>query len=236
MPCLPLSATSSNLTILSKALIERCVRGRDAQYDSATLTWQIQRQLAAALPTASLFLPCIFVAVLQTLIMMHLQPCGALGGTQPASYLSYKGRLLPINATLASRSSVLESLLQQAELQADGRRLVVLDSTQLGYLASSVGPLTPLAIERFLAALAGAALEKHCSEVSAVTLASQISSRHPAPGPISQQGILPLNWWDAVLARNRGEARGAHDTAPPPPARPSAGRPSGAAAAPGRLV
>lgn len=76
--------------------------------------------------------------------------------------LEFRGRLFPLPSTTLSKSSVLSSQCAHE----GGRRVVRLDSGQLESLQRFCGPLAPLQIERFIAALAGAGLE-HCSEVSA---------------------------------------------------------------------
>lgn len=83
------------------------------------------------------------------------------------SWLDWGGRLVPLQSSACARSSVLDMALRQAAKKGPGGGPVLtLDSSQLDSLRACVGRLTPLALERFLATLAGAALEKHCSEVS----------------------------------------------------------------------
>lgn len=113
----------------------------------------------------------------------------------PDSWLSYAGRLFPLHASMCAKSSVLEMQLRQADKQGPGgKALLALDSSQLDSLRACVGQITPLSLERFLAALSGAALEQSCSEVCCPHLASRHLPPaslwpHPAPPPASPQRI-----------------------------------------------
>lgn len=92
------------------------------------------------------------------------------------SWLDWGGRLVPLQSSACARSSVLDMALRQAAKRGPGGGPVLtLDSSQLDSLRACVGRLTPLALERFLAALAGAALEKHCSEVGGSNRDGKIS-------------------------------------------------------------
>ncbi|KAL4436126.1 hypothetical protein ABPG77_005574 [Micractinium sp. CCAP 211/92] len=107
------------------------------------------------------------------------------------SWLDWGGRLVPLQSSACARSSVLDMALRQAAKRGPGGGPVLtLDSSQLDSLRACVGRLTPLALERFLAALAGAALEKHCSEVEQVV-----------------QLLKLADWFDAHELRDRCDER-----------------------------
>ncbi|KAL4855063.1 hypothetical protein ACK3TF_004290 [Chlorella vulgaris] len=98
-----------------------------------------------------------------------LQVTSYCRGLQPECYLEFGQRLYPLSSSFITKSSVLESQLRSATKAGPGGKAVLaLDSTQLQNLQHLAGPLSPLGVERFLAALSGAALEHSCSEVEQV--------------------------------------------------------------------
>lgn len=109
------------------------------------------------------------------------------------SWLAWGGRLVPLQSSACARSSVLDMALRQAAKRGpNGGPVLTLDSSQIDSLSACVGRLTPLALERFLAALAGAALEKHCSEVGLLGLLNRRwEGGSPPPPPPSSSLHIP---------------------------------------------
>lgn len=103
------------------------------------------------------------------LLLTMLQVTSYCRGLQPECYLEFGQRLYPLSSSFITKSSVLESQLRSATKAGPGGKAVLaLDSTQLQNLQHLAGPLSPLGVERFLAALSGAALEHSCSGASLI--------------------------------------------------------------------
>jgi hypothetical protein len=87
------------------------------------------------------------------------------GVSQHEALLQFRDRLFPLQPAMLAQSSVLLSQTRQARKIHAGKTVVSLDEQQQQQLESAVGSLTPLVVERFLAALSGGRLDQSCSEV-----------------------------------------------------------------------
>ena len=94
-----------------------------------------------------------------------LQLTSFAGVSQHEALLQFRDRLFPLQPAMLAQSAVLESQFRQARKRHAGKTVVSLDEQQQKQLESAVGSLTPLVVERFLAALSGGRLEQSCCEV-----------------------------------------------------------------------